>query len=78
MPFISAVLNLAEALGNLVYLNKTEISPDPIAPIIGFSVASATIAQAIIYWLQEYFCDYCATGHNPLWTAVTLWWIPTG
>lgn len=73
-----SLLNVLEGIGNMVYLYKTEVSSSPIAPLIGFGIASATVSKAIMYWAKEYFCNYCNVGHNSLGTALAMWWIPTG
>jgi hypothetical protein len=31
-----------------------------------------------LYWAQEYYCGYCAVGHNTPWTLFWLWVIPNG
>jgi hypothetical protein len=73
-----ALLNVLEGIGNMIYLYKTEVSGDPVAPLIGFGIASATISKPIMFWAKEYFCNFCSIGHNSMKTAITMWWIPTG
>ncbi|PVF95143.1 hypothetical protein CPB86DRAFT_739259 [Serendipita vermifera] len=73
-----SLLNVFETLGNVVYLWKSQVTDDPIAPLIGFSVALASFSKTILYWAQEYYCGYCAVGHNDAWTLFWLWMIPNG
>jgi hypothetical protein len=73
-----ALLNVFETLGNLSYLYKVYVSHDPTAPLIGFSAALASFSKTILYWAQEYYCGYCAVGHNTPWTLFWLWVIPNG
>ena len=75
---ILALLNVFETLGNVLYLYKTHIAPDPIASFIGFTVATMSFSKTVLYWAQEYYCGYCAVGHNDPWTLFTLWVIPNG
>ena len=34
--------------------------------------------QTVLYWAQEYYCNYCAVGHNKLFDLILLWIIPNG
>ncbi|CAG7848952.1 SubName: Full=Related to Adiponectin receptor 1 {ECO:0000313/EMBL:CCA71959.1} [Serendipita indica DSM 11827] len=70
-------LNVVETIGNLLYLYKAQGS-DPITPLIGFTVATMSFSKTVLYWAQEYFCNYCAVGHNDPWTLFFLWIIPNG
>jgi hypothetical protein len=63
---------------NLFYVYKAQIAQDPIAPIIGFGAAIATFSKTVLYWAQEYYCGYCAVGHNDIRTLFWLWIIPNG
>ncbi|PVF95141.1 hypothetical protein CPB86DRAFT_788325 [Serendipita vermifera] len=73
----AALLNLLEAVGNIIYLYMAEISGNPIAPLFGFGASLATCAKTIFYESHEYFCNYCAVGHNSLRDAILLYVIPT-
>lgn len=73
-----AFLNLIENVINFVYLYKTHFAPSPVAPLIGLVGATMTASKTILYWAQEYFCGYCAIGHNKLLDLILLWIIPNG
>jgi hypothetical protein len=73
-----ALLNLIENFVNFLYLYKTHVAPSPIAPLIGLVGATMTCSKTILYWAQEYFCGYCAIGHNELYDLILLWIIPNG
>ena len=46
--------------------------------MIGFGAALTTLSKTVLYWAQEYYCGYCAVGHNNLWDLIFLWIIPNG
>ncbi|KAG8806096.1 hypothetical protein FRC19_007473, partial [Serendipita sp. 401] len=71
-------LNIVESIVNFIYVYKAHISKDPIAPLIGFTAATCSFSKTVLYWAQEYFCNYCAVGHNGLSTLFWLWVIPNG
>lgn len=73
-----AFLNLIESFLNFLYLYKAHVAPSPIAPLIGLVSATMTLAKTTLYWAQEYFCNYCAIGHNNLFDLIALWIIPNG
>ncbi|CAK5274140.1 unnamed protein product [Mycena citricolor] len=33
-------------------------------PMIGFAAATMTLSKTVLYWAQEYYCNYCAVGHK--------------
>ncbi|KAG8896677.1 hypothetical protein FRC00_005521 [Tulasnella sp. 408] len=35
-----------------------------------------TVSKTLLYWFQEYFCDYCSAGHNSLSDAFWFWMVP--
>jgi len=35
-----------------------------------------TFSKTLLYWLQEYYCGWCATGHNDLVMWIQLFLIP--
>jgi hypothetical protein len=74
------VINLFEVTGNLIYVYQAQLmkEPDPTAPLIGIFAAASTLSKTVLYWLQEYFCGYCAVGHNDFQTLLWLWIIPNG
>ena len=75
---IPALLNIIETLINIVYLYLAHIVQWPAAPMIGFGAALMTLSKTILYWAQEYYCGFCAVGHNKVWDLVWLWIVPNG
>ncbi|KAJ3917458.1 hypothetical protein F5877DRAFT_44629 [Lentinula edodes] len=71
-------MNIIETILNVVYLYLAHVSSWPAATLIGFGSASLTLSKTMLYWAQEYFCGYCATGQNDLRTLVVYWIIPNG
>ena len=71
-------MNTLETLLNIVYLFLAHVSLSPVAPLIGFTAASLTVAKTILYWSQEYFCGYCAVGHNAAKDLFVYWILPNG
>ncbi|KAF8324917.1 uncharacterized protein EI90DRAFT_3146783 [Cantharellus anzutake] len=78
-PSAQALMNLAENILNLLYLYQVHLSPDPsTAPIAGFAVATMTFWKTVLYWLQDWLCGWCTTGHNDWSTWILLWVFPNG
>jgi hypothetical protein len=73
-----AFMNLIENFINFLYLYKTHVAPSPVAPLIGLFGATMTLWKTVLYWAQEYYCNYCAVGHNDLFNLIVLWMIPNG
>ncbi|KJA22547.1 hypothetical protein HYPSUDRAFT_40935 [Hypholoma sublateritium FD-334 SS-4] len=73
-----SLLNVIETLMNLAYLYLAHVVKWPPATIVGFAAAVMTLSKTVLYWAQEYYCGYCAVGHNSAWDLVTLWIIPNG
>ncbi|KAH6904253.1 hypothetical protein BKA70DRAFT_541658 [Coprinopsis sp. MPI-PUGE-AT-0042] len=74
-----SLMNLIETVGNLYYV-YLQRNGEPTAPLVGFTAASLTLAKTVLYWAQEYYCDYCAIGHNSvdklaLWAVLNGLWI---
>jgi hypothetical protein len=46
--------------------------------MIGFGVALMTLSKTFLYLAQEYYCGFCAVGHNKLWDLVLLYIMPNG
>ena len=63
---------------NISYVYLAHVSEWPGAPLIGFGAALMTVAKTVLYWLQEYFCNFCAIGHNTLSDLLLLWILPNG
>ncbi|ORY34621.1 hypothetical protein BCR39DRAFT_513648 [Naematelia encephala] len=82
-----ALLNVIEVILNLEYLYLRHTSPHrqqtinkdrrpryhAYAPIVGFSGALMTLSKTALYFLQEYFCDWCMVGHNTRFKFWTIW-----
>lgn len=74
----TALLNVIETLLNISYLYYAHVAQWPPATIIGFGAALMTLSKTILYWAQEYYCGYCAVGHNDFFSLLFLWIIPNG
>ncbi|KAG6334855.1 hypothetical protein ID866_4231 [Astraeus odoratus] len=77
-PSAQASLNLIENVLNIIYIYYAHFSPSSVAPLIGFAGALMTLSKTVLYWAQEYFCGFCATGHNDLATWLVYWILPNG
>lgn len=75
---VLALLNVIETMMNLAYVYLALVSQWPGAPIVGFGSALMTLSKTVLYWAQEYYCGYCAVGHNNLFDLFFLWIIPNG
>jgi len=73
-----ALLNVFETLLNITYLYLAHVAQWPPATIIGFGAALMTLSKTILYWAQEYYCGFCAVGHNTASDLFFLWIIPNG
>ncbi|KAF9269725.1 hypothetical protein L218DRAFT_850497 [Marasmius fiardii PR-910] len=71
-------LNILENLLNGVYLYTAHVAKWPPATLVGFTAAALTLAKTVLYWAQEYFCNYCAVGHNDASTLLVYWILPNG
>jgi hypothetical protein len=60
----------------LVYLFLVYVQPADIAPLIGFTGATMTLSKTLLYFLQEYFCGFCAVGHNDTTTILAAFIAP--
>lgn len=74
----TALLNVVETLFNLAYLYLAHVAKWPPATIVGFAATVMTLSKTVLYWAQEYYCGFCAVGHNSAWDLFTLWIIPNG
>ncbi|KAF8628925.1 hypothetical protein AX15_003644 [Amanita polypyramis BW_CC] len=77
-PNAQSLLNVIETLMNLAYVYLAHVAEWPGAPLIGFSSAVMTLSKTVLYWTQEYYCNYCAVGHNTLENLIIYWIIPNG
>jgi hypothetical protein len=57
---------VVETMMNLVYLYTAHVTAWPPAPLVGFTAAAITLSKTLLYWAQEYFCNFCAVEHNSL------------
>lgn len=62
----------------IYYVYLTHVAPSPYAPVVGLSSAVMTLSKTVLYWLVEYYCNYCAVGHNNVFDLVLMWIIPNG
>lgn len=74
----TALLNVIETLMNIVYLYLAHVAQWSPAPLVGFAAATMTLSKTVLYWAQEYYCGYCAVGHNNAWDLFWLWILPNG
>lgn len=74
----SALLNVVEVILNFISLS---LGSHPAAPVIALISLVMTASKTDLYILQEYFCGWCNTGHNPpfrfwtVWVATNCTWI---
>lgn len=76
-----SLLNIIENFLNITYIylvHGTSHGPRPAAPLLGLVSAATTLAKTVLYWAQEYYCDYCAVGHNSGKDLLVYWIIPNG
>ncbi|KAF8153995.1 hypothetical protein B0H34DRAFT_719956 [Crassisporium funariophilum] len=73
-----SLLNVIETLMNITYLYLAHIAKWPPATIVGFGAALMTLSKTVLYWAQEYYCGFCAVGHNSAKDLFFLWIIPNG
>ncbi|KAJ7621372.1 hypothetical protein FB45DRAFT_929050 [Roridomyces roridus] len=71
-------MNVVETLLNVLYVYTVHVTEWPPAPLIGFVAAAMTLSKTVLYWLQEYYCNYCAVGHNSWGVVIKYWIIPNG
>jgi hypothetical protein len=63
---------------NITYVYLAHVAQWPPATLIGFGAAIMTLSKTILYWAQEYYCGFCAVGHNNASDLFFLWIIPNG
>lgn len=73
-----SLLNIIENLLNILYLYLAHVVQWPAANLVALTVASMTLSKTILYWAQEYYCGFCAIGHNDAKTIFIYWIIPNG
>jgi len=73
-----SLLNIIETLMSLAYVYLAHVSGWTPAPLIGFAAVSMTLSKTILYWAQEYYCGFCAIGHNTWSDLIVYWILPNG
>ncbi|KAF4610077.1 hypothetical protein D9613_010469 [Agrocybe pediades] len=73
-----SLLNVIETFLNISYVYLAHVAQWPPATIVGFAAATMTLSKTILYWAQEYYCGFCAIGHNTWSDLFFLWIIPNG
>lgn len=74
----AALLNVIETLMNLMYLYLAHVQHSPAAIVVAFAAIVMTLSKTVLYWAQEYYCGFCAVGHNNMRDLIILWIIPNG
>ncbi|BEJ11983.1 hypothetical protein CspHIS471_0204430 [Cutaneotrichosporon sp. HIS471] len=70
-----AVMNIVETIFNFISL---ALGDHPAAPLIALISLVMTASKTDLYFLQEVFCDWCNTGHNPPFRFWTVWVLTNG
>ncbi|KAF8259085.1 hypothetical protein EI94DRAFT_1752476, partial [Lactarius quietus] len=77
-PSAQSFLNLIETALNVFYVYLAHVAKYPAASLVGFASATMTLSKTVLYAAQEYYCNFCATGHNDLKTLIVYYIIPNG
>ncbi|SPO34754.1 related to Adiponectin receptor 1 [Pseudozyma flocculosa] len=81
-PAAQSILNVAETFLNFVYLYLAHVrrsaSAMAAAPLVGFAAVVMTFSKTVLYWLNDYCCGWCKTGHNNWHDRFFLWIVPNG
>ncbi|KAJ7176795.1 hypothetical protein C8R46DRAFT_1077343 [Mycena filopes] len=77
-PNAQSLLNIFELILNILYVYTAHITQWPPAPLLGFAGATMTLSKTVLYWAQEYYCNFCAVGHNTIPVLIQYWIIPGG
>lgn len=72
----AAILNLLENFAAITYLVLVYAIKSDIAPLFGYTGATVTLAKTILYLAQEYYCGWCAIGHNDFVDVLAYWVCP--
>ncbi|GAW08726.1 hypothetical protein LENED_010807 [Lentinula edodes] len=72
----AAVLNVIENFFAVIYLWMTHVCPSELAPLAGYTGSAMTLAKTLLYVSQEYFCGFCAIGHNTFPGMLSYWILP--
>jgi len=77
-PGAQSLLNLIETALNVFYVYLAHVAKYPAASLVGFASATMTLSKTVLYMAQEYYCNFCSTGHNDLKTLIIYFIIPNG
>jgi len=75
-PNAQSVLNAAETVISIYYIYLRHVAGSASAPLFGFMCAVMTFSKTVLFLSQEYYCDWCTTGHNDPGKTFWLWFIP--
>ncbi|EAU86726.1 hypothetical protein CC1G_06487 [Coprinopsis cinerea okayama7 len=70
-------VNMLEQIGGIAYLYLAHVAQSPAAPVVAFGTVISTLSKTVLYWAQEYYCGFCAIGHNGV-PQLILWVILNG
>ncbi|KAM6494851.1 hypothetical protein JOM56_009474 [Amanita muscaria] len=73
-----SLLNVIETALNLTYVYLAHVAGWHGAPLIGFASAVMTLSKTVLYMAQDYYCNWCSVGHNPLDKLIVYFVIPNG
>ncbi|OZJ05875.1 hypothetical protein BZG36_00934 [Bifiguratus adelaidae] len=75
-----AWMNLVESIMNVGYLYLLEKPSVSIgqANLLAFAAVVMTLAKTVLYFLNDYCAGWRNSGHNDLYTWVTLYLVPNG
>jgi hypothetical protein len=73
----TAFVNMLEQIGGIAYLYLAHVAQSPAAPVVAFGTVISTLSKTVLYWAQEYYCGFCAIGHNGV-PQLILWVILNG
>ncbi|KAH9976688.1 hypothetical protein BGW80DRAFT_1546324 [Lactifluus volemus] len=62
-------MNLIETALNLCYLYLAHVVKYPAASVVGFASVTMTLSKTMLYWIQEYYCNY-SNAVARLWLVV--------
>ncbi|KAG8719617.1 hypothetical protein FRC08_002427 [Ceratobasidium sp. 394] len=71
-------MNVVETVMNLGYVYMTHVRPATSAPLVGFAAVVMTLSKTVLYWMNDFFCSWCMTGHNPPMKWIVLFALPNG
>ncbi|CAO1626638.1 unnamed protein product [Parajaminaea phylloscopi] len=80
-PAAQATMNVVENVFNFTYLWLAHSSQDgkrAVAPVVGLTGAVMTCSKTILYFLCDYYCDFCESGKNSWSRWVLLYLLPNG